>query len=80
MKEKQLLLYISQVSFALTEVALFLNTHPDCKEAMEYYQKLRALRQESVANYENQFGPLMQDGNKSTCSWDWVKTPWPWEN
>lgn len=80
MNEKQLLLYISQVSFALTEIVLFLNTHPNCKEALEYYHKLRALRQEAVTNYEKQFGPLMQDGNNSTCSWDWTKTPWPWEN
>ena len=39
MNQKQLLMYITQVSFALTEVNLYLDTHPCDQKAMEYYQE-----------------------------------------
>ncbi len=78
MNQKQLLMYITQVSFALTEVNLYLDTHPCDQEAMEYYQEVRKLRQEALEQYQCQFGPLLNDGNHSD-SWEWVNTPWPWQ-
>lgn len=56
MNQKQLLMYITQVSFALTEVNLYLDTHPCDQEAMEYYQEVRKLRQEALDKYQCEFG------------------------
>lgn len=79
MNQKQLLMYITQISFALDDVALFLDTHPCDKEALEYYDKVKELRREALETYSCQYGPLQKDMNEDSCSWKWVKTPWPWE-
>lgn len=79
MNQKQLLMHINEVSFAMTEAVLFLDTHPCNKEAMEYYQKMKKMRKEAVEQYEKQFGPLTTDSVRNTTDWEWAKTPWPWE-
>ena len=79
MNQRQLLMHINEVSFAVTEAVLFLDTHPCDKEAMEYYRKMKKLREEAVAQYEKEFGPLTTDGVRNTSEWEWTQTPWPWE-
>ena len=79
MNQKQLLMQIMEVSFAMTEAVLFLDTHPCNTEAMEYYQKMKSLRRDAVKQYEKEFGPLTADSNYNTSEWKWAKTPWPWE-
>lgn len=78
MNQQQLLMYITQVSFALTDVNLYLDTHPCDQEAMAYYQEVRKLREEALDKYQCQFGPLLNDSNNSE-NWEWVNSPWPWQ-
>ncbi len=74
-----LLKEIQAEDFALYETALYLNGHPTCKTALDYYcqhQKIaKALREE----YESLYGPLTIYGNVSGSCWHWVDSPWPWE-
>lgn len=79
MNQRQLLMYISEVSFALTEAVLFLDTHPCDKDALQYYRQVKKLRKEAVNQYESQFGPLTNDSVNGTGEWEWTQTPWPWE-
>ena len=79
MNQKQLLMYLSQVSFGVTEAVLYLDTHPCDKEALEYYHTMKKLREEALEKYQREFGPLLNDSNKDECSWEWTQTPWPWE-
>lgn len=79
MNQKQLLMYINEVSFAIDDVVLFLDTHPCDREALGCYHKLVEMRKEATKKYNCEFGPLDITQNKSECSWDWVKAPWPWE-
>lgn len=79
MNQKQLLMYIAQVSFALTEANLYLDTHPCDQDAMDYYRQVKKLRKEALEKYQSQFGPLLNDGVRSD-TWDWVDAPWPWES
>lgn len=79
MNQKQLLMYITQVSFALDDIILYLDTHPCDKDALEYYQKVKELRKEAVKKYTHEFGPLTKDTNESSCTWEWVNSPWPWQ-
>ena len=71
-----LLQRLSSVQFALWETHVFLDTHPDNKQALEmheeYMRKFKALRDE----YEKAYGPLTLDGNNSD---EWLKNPWPWD-
>lgn len=80
MKRKDLLKKIGEVSFSMDELRLFLDTHPNCKEALEYMEMLVAKREEYVKHYEKKYGPLCWYGvNVSGKHWCWVDEAWPWE-
>ena len=76
-----LLKRINEVSFAVSDILLFLDTHPDCQEALAFYQKNVAIRKEALAEYARLYGPLTIDTADDTCSrsWEWVQQPFPWE-
>ena len=74
-----LLKEIQAEDFALYETVLYLDAHPTCKTALEYYAQhknaAKALRDE----YEALYGPLTIYGNASNACWHWVDSPWPWQ-
>ena len=77
--QMRLLKYISQVSFALTETNLYLDTHPCDKVALSYYQMVKKQREEAVQEYSEKYGPLQADQVNCKDYWTWVEPPWPWE-
>lgn len=75
----RLLKRIAAIDFAMLELHLFMDSHPNDKEAAakldDYKVKSRALRKE----FEEKYGPLMSnqmDANR----WAWISNPWPWDN
>ncbi len=78
-KKMQYQKMIQTYSFVLHETALYLDTHPDCRQALRYYAKYRDKLAEAMRMYEEKYGPMTICGNNSCDSWDWVKEPWPWE-
>ena len=79
-EKEQLMKKLQEIDFALTDLSLYLDTHPDCNEALADHKKLRAEREKTARDYEQQFGPLTAGGTANTDFWDWTATPWPWEN
>ncbi|KSV60321.1 spore coat protein CotJB [Acetivibrio ethanolgignens] len=77
-KEK-LLSFIHEVGFAIDDVVLYLDTHPQDKQAMEYYETYRRLRNQAVEEYTRLYGPLTNENVAFGSYWAWVSTPWPWE-
>lgn len=69
---------INEASFAIDDILLFLDTHPDDCNAMQYYHEMAAARRNAMEAYEKQFGPLMVDSVYGN-TWDWVTEKWPWE-
>ena len=62
---------INEASFAVDEAVLFLDTHPDCAQAMQYYQSAVGARKAAMDAYQSRFGPLLVDdviGNTWTLS------------
>lgn len=70
---------IYELSFALVETALYLDTHPNCREALEYYHQIRKQYMEAVEEYNHTCAPLTIDHVHSEDDWAWARTPWPWE-
>lgn len=62
-----------QAAFAAWEMRLYLNTHPNDKEALALFRKL--CKEAGDENYATTF--LTDDCCAS--GWSWVKNPWPWE-
>ena len=80
MTERQKSLIRAQTAaFAAHEAALFLDTHPNDKNALEYFRKMTDEAKNAAKLYVEQFGPLTVDEAGMGGSWDWVENPWPWE-
>ena len=75
---EKLMKQIQVYSFAAHDAQLYLDSHPNSKCALDYYNKHKALAQRATAEYEAHFGPIMLPYD--ACSWEWVKGPWPWQN
>ena len=54
-EQKKLQRMIQTYSFVIYETALYLDTHPHCRAALEYYAKYNAKLQEAVEKYSLQF-------------------------
>lgn len=78
---QEMLRWIDAVSFACYDAALFLDTHPDDQEALNYFLEYSKIRAQAVKEYSRCFTPLNFDSITATPSdyWKWVNTPWPWQ-
>lgn len=68
------------LSFALTDLNLYLNTHADDRETIKLYNNIVAKKKVLFDTYQAMYGPLIasQYGG-SDEKWDWVEEPWPWQ-
>lgn len=69
---------IDELSFALDDTRLFLDTHPDNQEALMYYERTMQLRNRAVRDYTNKFGPVSQYDINLSNGWTWNDCPLPW--
>lgn len=81
MTEYELLSQIMKYQFYAVDLNLFLDTHPNCKDAVEDYKVISAKLRNAINEYEKQYGPLVNFGQSIATDHDkWVNQPWPWEN
>ena len=66
------------LSFAITELGLYLDTHKSDKEALQMYLSYVSLAKEGRKRYEEAYGPLRQAA-VTEAGWTWLNDPWPWE-
>lgn len=76
---RALMKQINEASFAMDDIALYLDTHPDDKNALSYYHQVKAVREKAMRAYEASFGPLLIDSVDSAEYWTWSTDRWPWE-
>lgn len=80
MSKEQLLDYIDMVSFSAHEALLFLDTHPEDREARRFYNEYMKQRKYAMQEYARLYSPLTPDTTmESEQYWEWVLSPWPWE-
>lgn len=70
---------IQTLSFATTELGLYLDTHAEDSEALELFNRYRELYGELMAEYEAKFGPLTLQQSGENGTFRWIDDPWPWE-
>ena len=79
-QREELLYNILMHKFALTELNLYLDTHPNETNIINLYKQYLTKEKELCKEYERTYGPLTVDSeNLGTNSWNWIKSPWPWE-
>ena len=79
MNKNELLLKIQQLSFAKCETELFLDTHPECSQALEYYRNAKQNYFQAASEYENLYGPLSRRTAGGNTCFNWLSQPMPWE-
>lgn len=79
MNQPQLLQWIDEVSFAVTDILLFLDTHPDDVDAMAFFNYYNEERKKALELYAARYTPLLLDNVTGCSHWYWVTDPWPWE-
>ena len=79
-EQAELLTYVDMYTFAMTDLNLYLDVHPDDKEALQLFNEYRKQSIEATKNYENKYGPLQLTSNSlNTFPWAWDNEPWPWD-
>ena len=89
---RKLLNRIRVSGFAAIEAALYLDTHPNDREALAALAGYCADKKAAVDEYEAEYGPLtfcscsahngccrVGNGLERDGYFAWATTPWPWE-
>ena len=67
------------LSFAIQELALYLDTHRDDREALELYQQYQQMYHSCMMHYTERTGPMNHKSPTSGPQYRWLDDPWPWE-
>ena len=78
-KEEELLIKLSEAEFALNDLSLYLDLHPNDTEMYNKFKMYVKEYKTYLDEYERTFRPL------DLCStytniYDYYKNPWPWDN
>lgn len=65
--------------FALNELALYLDTHPEDKEALELYRQYQKLLHNGTMDYSQNCMPMTHTMPVDHKTYTWLDEPWPWE-
>ena len=77
--DKERLLYqVMAYSFAINDLNLYLDLHPDNKGMLDLFKKYVKDEKELCNEYVNKYGPLEVNEVKGQ-KFDWINSPWPWE-
>lgn len=70
---------LAALRFALIDLGMFLDTHPDNAEALRTFAEYRDRYHEMADMYTRLFGPISMTDVTGNNGWTWGITPLPWE-
>ena len=80
---EEMMSQLAAVSFALNDLTLYLDTHPDCPKGTELFYKLLDERLALLSEFASKFYPLTQismiTGHYNKDQYGWSEGPMPWE-
>lgn len=78
-KKDKLLLEVMMYNFAINDLNLSLDLHPDDPELLTLFQKYTEKACEKEMEYVKQYGPL-QVTEALGEPFNWLNEPWPWND
>ncbi|MCD7980991.1 MAG: spore coat protein CotJB [Clostridiales bacterium] len=78
-EKRSLFQAVNRFGFALSDITLFLDTHPEDPDALDYYHQMNHMYKKISAEYESKYGPLTQFCGEDENVWKWAVQKWPWE-
>ena len=81
MSEDNLMKLINELRFAVTDLNLFLDTHPNDEEALKTFTMLAAALKSYSHDYASRFGTLYATDSGDETPFEWVSdgNKWPWQ-
>lgn len=79
MNQKELYEWVMMLGFCAVDMMLYLDTHPDDEEALNYFNQCNTLYNAAKQSYQEQFDLLNAFSEQERFSWDWNTAPMPWE-
>ena len=80
---EEMMSQLSAISFAINDLTLYLDTHPDCPKGTTLFYQLLEKRLVLLAEFAEKFYPLTQismvTGNFNKNQYGWSEGPMPWE-
>ncbi len=70
---------LQALGFALHELALYLDTHRNDKEALQLYRQYQQIYHDSMMEYSRHCGPMAHGIPDNNERYAWLDDPWPWE-
>ena len=77
-EREKLLEQIMAYDFVMTDLNLYLNTHPSDENALKDYRACLEESDKLRSTYTKKYGPLSPRYFPEKC-WTWIDDPWPWE-
>ena len=74
---REMIQEIRSLDFAIVELALYLDTHPEDEKALCLHRKYAKKLKELKDKYQKVYGPLTI--HYPCNKWRWLEEPWPWE-
>lgn len=80
---EEMMSYITAISFSINDLALYLDTHPDCPKGVSLFYQLLEKRLKLLTEFAEKFYPLTQTsmvtGELDRNQYGWSEGPMPWE-
>jgi len=70
---------LQALHFAIQELALYLDTHREDREALDLYRDYQRMYEKCKEEYMRKRGPLNHMTPSESKDFDWLDDPWPWE-
>ncbi len=70
---------LQTLAFAVQELALYLDTHRDDREAFELYRSYQHMYEHCLEEYRKSHGPMTHKQMAQGPCYEWLDDPWPWE-
>ncbi len=70
---------VMQFSFAINDLNLYLDLHPDDTRVVRLFEELVKEEKQAKKEYMEQYGPLTVTKVKGD-KFDWIESPWPWDD
>lgn len=70
---------LQALSFAVQELALYLDTHREDRDALELYRSYQEMYNRCREEYARNHGPLNHTQMTDSEAYNWLDDPWPWE-
>ena len=78
-KQAEILTTIDSLTFAIIDLGLYLDVHPEDKDALELYNYYNDSCEKYTKEYENNYGPLSLSAKMPNDYYTWILSPHVWE-